>query len=142
MRRLIRLNPATSTIEGMNVMSLVPAYALTSPPPTVEATSFGTPTGSVRIAVVAIDVPPLPPIDTMPSRRPWSYSRRTTTASPAAMPAIASSLCSPDRHRSRSPPPATATSARPTSGVKAGSPSTPKSTVSTSSPVRWITCLT
>ena len=48
-------------------MSFVPAYALTSPPPTVETISFGTPTGSMRIPAVAIDVPPEPPMPMIPS---------------------------------------------------------------------------
>ena len=53
-------------MDGIKVISFVPAYALTSPPPTVESISLGTPTGSPRIPVVITDVLPVPPIPKMP----------------------------------------------------------------------------
>ncbi len=60
-RAEIRLIPATSTTEYIIVTSTVPTYGLVSPDATVETISFGTPTGSARIAFVAIVVPPVPP---------------------------------------------------------------------------------
>ena len=142
MARLMRFMPATSTMEGMKVTSLVPAKALTSPPPTVDTITFGTPTGSSRMAVVASEVPPLPPMPMMPSRRPSPCRRLTTAASPRAMVAIASSLCPPDARCARSPPPAAHTSARATSGANAGSPITPKSTTRVARPAPSISSLT
>ena len=86
-------------------MSLVPANALTSPPPTVDTITLGTPTGNSRIARWwPARCRPLPPMPMMPSRRPSPCSRLTTAASPRAMVAIASSLCPPDARCARSPP--------------------------------------
>ena len=42
----------------------------------VETISFGTPTGSARIACAAIDVPPEPPSASTPSQRPSACRRR------------------------------------------------------------------
>src|SRR5690348_1744392 len=63
---------------------------------------------------------------------PWAYSRPDHDREPGRHVGHRLVLSSPKRHRSRSPPSATATLDRPTSGVKVGSPGTPKSTVSTS----------
>ena len=138
----MRFSPATSTTDGMNVMSFVPAKALTSPPPIVETITFGRPTGSARMAVVAIEVPPLPPIDRMPSTRPSARRRVTTAARPAAIARIASSLWSPDAIRARSTPAASATTSREMSGSRPGGPITPKSTTRVARPASSISSLT
>ena len=65
-----RLTPAMSTTEYIIVTSTAPTYGRVSPDATVETISFGTPTGSARIARVAIDEPPEPPSARMPSSRP------------------------------------------------------------------------
>jgi hypothetical protein len=70
--RLMRFSPATSTIEGIMVMSLVPTYALVSPEAIVVTINFGTPTGKARMALVAITVPPPPPMEMIPSNLPAS----------------------------------------------------------------------
>ena len=46
----IRLIPAMSTTEYIIAMSTAPTYGRVSPEATVETISFGTPTGSARIA--------------------------------------------------------------------------------------------
>ena len=53
-----------------------------SPEAIVETISFGTPTGSARIACVAIAVPPEPPSARIPSSRPSSCSRSTASSAP------------------------------------------------------------
>jgi hypothetical protein len=45
-----RLTPAMSTTEYIIVTSTAPTYGRVSPDATVETRSFGTPTGSARIA--------------------------------------------------------------------------------------------
>ncbi len=65
-----RLTPEMSTTEYIIVTSTAPTYGRVSPEATVETSSFGTPTGSARIARAAIDEPPEPPSARMPSRRP------------------------------------------------------------------------
>ena len=50
-----RLTPAMSTTEYIIVTSTAPTYGRVSPDATVETSSLGTPTGSARIARVAID---------------------------------------------------------------------------------------
>ena len=57
----IRLIPAMSTTEYIIVMSAAPTYGRVSPEASVETISFGTPTGSARIARAAIDELPEPP---------------------------------------------------------------------------------
>ncbi len=74
------------------------------------------------------------PDDAIPSSLPSSKSRRTTTARPAAMTRMASSLYAPEARVAKSPPPAFATSWRVMSGAKAGSPITPKSIIRISRP--------
>ena len=69
-RAEIRLMPAMSTTEYIIVTSLAPTYGRVSPEATVETISFGTPTGSARIACVAIDVPPEPPSASDPVEPP------------------------------------------------------------------------
>ena len=65
-----RLTPEMSTTEYIIVTSTAPTYGRVSPDATVETSSFGTPTGSARIARAAIDEPPEPPSARMPSSRP------------------------------------------------------------------------
>ena len=65
-----RLTPEMSTTEYIIVTSTAPTYGRVSPDATVETSSFGTPTGSARIAWAAIDEPPEPPSARIPSRRP------------------------------------------------------------------------
>ena len=54
-----------------------------SPEAIVDTTSLGTPTGSARMAAVAIAVLPEPPAASTPWQRPSSNSRRTTTGAAA-----------------------------------------------------------
>ena len=68
----ILLSPATSTMEGIMMMSLVPTYWDTFPEAMVETMSFGTPMGRARMAGVARDVPPDPPRERIPSNLPSS----------------------------------------------------------------------
>jgi hypothetical protein len=49
------------------MMSDAPTYWLTSPDATVETISFGTPTGSARIAGATMAVPPEPPAESTPA---------------------------------------------------------------------------
>ena len=72
MRAEIELTPATSVTDAISVRSLAPMYARVSPAATVETISLGTPTGSARIALVAIAVLPDPPAASTPSQRPSS----------------------------------------------------------------------
>ncbi len=69
-RAEIRLTPEMSTTEYIIVTSTAPTYGRVSPDARVETISFGTPTGSARIARVAIDEPPEPPSASTPSTRP------------------------------------------------------------------------
>ena len=64
------LTPEMSTTEYIIVTSTAPTYGRVSPEATVETSSFGTPTGSARIARAAIDEPPEPPSARIPSSRP------------------------------------------------------------------------
>ena len=56
-----------------------------SPAAIVETISFGTPTGSARIAAVAIAVLPEPPAPSTPSIRPSACSRRASAAAASAI---------------------------------------------------------
>ena len=67
--REISFSPATSTMDGIMMMSLVPTYWATFPDAIVETMTFGTPIGSARIAGVTSDVPPEPPNERTPSNR-------------------------------------------------------------------------
>ena len=75
--------PAMSTTEYIIVTSTAPTYGRVSPDAIVETISFGTPTGSARIACVAIAVPPEPPSAGRRRARP-SACRRSTTRPRAA----------------------------------------------------------
>src|SRR5262249_13082060 len=59
-RSEIELMPAMSVTEAISVISVAPASARVSPAVVVESINFGTPTGSARIALVAITVFPDP----------------------------------------------------------------------------------
>src|SRR5262245_13368687 len=59
--RLMRLSPAISTTEYIIITSRVPTYGCTCPLASVLTISFGTPTGSARIAAVPMVVPAEPP---------------------------------------------------------------------------------
>ena len=65
-----RLTPAMSTTEYIIVTSTAPTYGRVSPEASVETISLGTPTGSARIARVAIEEPPEPPRARIASSRP------------------------------------------------------------------------
>ena len=69
MRAETLLTPEMSTTEYIIVTSTAPTYGRVSPDATVETSSFGTPTGSARIAGAAIDEPPEPPSARIPSNR-------------------------------------------------------------------------
>ncbi len=130
-RSEIALIPAMSTTEYVIDTSTAPTYGRVSPEAIVETISFGTPTGSARIARVAIDVPPEPPSARIPWSRPSSYSRRTTASAPRA---IVSTASPRSVSAARSAPAAAATSAAGTSGSASGGPPLPASTSSTSAP--------
>jgi hypothetical protein len=93
----------------------------------VETISFGTPTGSARIAEVPIVVPAEPPREISASTFPSACRRETTAAAPRAIAATASPRSRRLRSADREAPPASATSAAATSGAKAGSPTIPVS---------------
>ena len=76
MRAETELMPATSTTEAASSMSLAPTIGRVSPAAIVETISFGTPTGSARMASAAIEVLPEPPAASTPSQRPSAYRRR------------------------------------------------------------------
>ena len=83
MRRDSGFRPAMSTTEYISVMSLTSTYGAVLPEAIVETMTFGTPTGSVRIAAVIIVVPPPPPRPSTPSKRclrvPHGQQRRGAT---------------------------------------------------------------
>src|SRR5699024_8585610 len=102
-------NPATSTIDGIITISLVPTYGCVFPEASVDTITFGTPIGKARIAGVTIDVPPEPPNERTPSNLPCSYSSGSTYSIPLANPAVASPLSFLADNSSMSLPNATAT---------------------------------
>ena len=61
MRALRALTPAMSTTDAASIMSLSPMIGRVSEAAIVDTMSFGTPTGSARMACAAIEVPPEPP---------------------------------------------------------------------------------
>ena len=81
-RAEIRLTPAMSTTEYIIDTSTAPTYGRVSPEATVETISFGTPTGSARIAKVTSEEPPDPPSPRIPSSLPSACRRFTTSAAP------------------------------------------------------------
>src|SRR5215207_5341809 len=98
----------------------------------VETISFGTPTGSARIAAVAIAVFPDPPAPSTPSIRPSACSRR---ASAAAASAIVPTAVPRSVSEARSAPISPASSAAGMSGSSpCGGPAGPASATSTSTP--------
>ncbi|MMZ70172.1 hypothetical protein D1872_331570 [compost metagenome] len=66
----MELSPATSTIEGIKITSLVPTYCSVFPEAMVDTTIFGTPMGRARMAGVIIEVPPEPPKEMIPWNLP------------------------------------------------------------------------
>ena len=68
----ILFSPATSTMEGIMIISLVPTYWETFPEAIVETITLGTPIGSARMAGVTSEVPPDPPQEMIPSNLPWA----------------------------------------------------------------------
>ena len=64
-----------STTEYISVTSLTSTYGAVLPEAIVETMTFGTPTGSVRIAAATIVVPPPPPRPRTPSKRPSRVPR-------------------------------------------------------------------
>src|SRR5438128_5079040 len=132
-RAEIRLIPAMSTTEYIIVTSTAPTYGRVSPEATVETISFGTPTGSCRIAWVTIEEPPEPPSPSTASRRPSPYSCFTTSAAPAPIAVTAPPRSPAAASCATAAPPARATSSRETSGSTCGS-LTPASTSTTSTP--------
>ncbi len=104
-----------STTEYMSVTSFTSTYGAMLPEAIVDTMTFGTPTGSVRIAAVTIVVPPPPPRPSTPSNRPSAYQAGRRAHAPRC---IASTACprSPRaRSVARSVPAARATSSAPTS---------------------------
>ena len=119
------LIPAMSTTEYVIVTSTAPTYGRVSPEASVETISFGTPTGSARIARVAIAEPPEPPSARI-AVEPAFGVQPPHHVSAAARP-------SPRRRRRELAVLARATSPRGTSGSTDGS-FTPTSTSRTSTP--------
>ena len=130
MRRDNGFRPAISTTEYISVMSLTSTYGAVLPDAIVDTISFGTPTGSVRIAAVIIAVPPPPPSPSTPSNRPAAKSAGTSAHAPRCI--VSTALPRSPRARSTpiSSPPARATSADGMSGVKGGSLRMPRSMTS------------
>ncbi|NBE52531.1 hypothetical protein GUY60_14065 [Streptomyces sp. YC537] len=126
-----RFTPAMSTTLCIIVRSAEPTYGDTSPAAIEDTINFGMPSGSSRIARLAIDVPPLPPTARTPCTRPSACSRTTTSAAPRAIAVTATPRSPVARSRSRSSPAARATSARGMSAGISGSPATPVSTTTT-----------
>lgn len=62
----IELRPATSTTEGIIIISLVPTYGAVFPDATVDTIILGTPIGNALMAGVTSEVPPVPPKDIIP----------------------------------------------------------------------------
>ena len=121
MRLEISLRPSASTTEGIMMMSLVPTYWATLPEAMVETITLGTPTGRARMAGVAREVPPLPPMERMPSSLPRAKSSGTSFSAPRAITSMASPRSFLAASAARSTPTAAATSALLTSGVNRGS---------------------
>ena len=82
--RLTRLMPRMSTTELSMKMSLSPTNCRTMPDASVLIITFGTPSGSARIAAVAMVVPADPPRPRMPDTSPRAYASRASLAAPAA----------------------------------------------------------
>ena len=115
------LMPDTSTMEGNMLMSDAPTYGVVSPDAIVETITFGTPIGSCCIAAVAIEVPPDPPIEKMPSKRPFAYSAGTSFFTPSVIVAVASARSRFSTSVERSMSTAALTSSFGTSGAKVAS---------------------
>ena len=65
-------------------MSLSPTNCRTMPDASVLTITFGTPSGSARIAAVAMVVPADPPRPRTPDTSPRAYASRASLAAPAA----------------------------------------------------------
>ena len=83
------LMPATSTMEGNMAISDAPTYGEVSPDAMVDTITLGTPTGSLRMPAVAIAVPPEPPMEKTPSKRPLAYSVGKSFSTPRVMVSVA-----------------------------------------------------
>ena len=103
------LMPATSTTEAASSRSLAPTIGRVSPAAIVETISFGTPTGSARMASAAIEVLPEPPAASTPSQRPSACRRATTAVAPRAIASTACPRSPAARSASTSAPAAAAT---------------------------------
>ncbi len=125
-----------SMTDGISVMSVTSTYCAVLPEASVETISFGTPTGSVRIAAVIIAVPPPPPRPSTASMRPSRCRAGTSAQAPRSIASMAGPRSRAARSAARSAPPARATSAAGTSAANGGSPRTPRSITSVCTP-RW-----
>ena len=90
MRRDSGFSPAMSTTEYISVTSFTSTYGAVLPDAIVDTITFGTPTGSVRIAAVIIVVPPPPPRPSTPSKRPCAYHAGSSAHAPRC---ITSTAC-------------------------------------------------
>ena len=115
------LSPSASTTDGNITTSLVPTYWDTLPDAIVDTITFGTPIGSARIAGVAIEVPPEPPTDIMPSNLPCAYSSGISFSAPRLMTSVAKARSLLELISSMLTPTDAATSAFDTSGANRGS---------------------
>lgn len=70
-------------------MSDAPTYGEVSPDAMVDTITLGTPTGSLRMPAVAIAVPPDPPMEKTPSKRPLAYSVGKSFSTPRVMVSVA-----------------------------------------------------
>ena len=82
--RLTRLSPRMSTTELSMKMSLSPTNCRTVPDASVLSMTLGTPSGSARIAAVAMVVPADPPSPSTPASSPRVYASCASLAAPAA----------------------------------------------------------
>ena len=130
----MELTPATSATEAISVRSVAPMYSVVSPAATVDTMSLGTPTGSARIAAVAIAVLPLPPAASTPLQRPSARSRRTSAAAASAIAVTAAPRSRPSASAARSTPASAATASRPISGSAPCGSKVPTSTSSGRTP--------
>ena len=118
-------------------MSLGPTYGATFPDATVDTISFGTPTGSARIAGVTSAVPPDPPSPISPA----TSSRAATNRSNAT------AIAATDRPRSpvnTAPSPSGWCAATARAGTSAAPPSpfVPRSTSTAGTPAASISRFT
>lgn len=99
----------------------------------VDTITFGTPMGSARMPAVAMVVPPEPPMENTPSKRPFAYRLGSSFSMPRVMVSVAKARSFFSATTDISTSMAAATSALVTSGLVCGS-NTPQWMVSVPTP--------